>query len=306
MPEQQSLALDRVVADVCAEYERSAAQKGLRLIHDLSPIRLQGDAVAIGRIVRNLLDNAIKYTDEGEVSVTARLDDQASSPVALISVTDSGKGIPRAEQTRIFEEFYQVDNPGRDRSKGVGLGLAIVHRLCELIGATVSVESMHGRGTTFRVSMPAVLMKSDASRTMEGTAAELSLRGMRVYVVDDEADILKSMNALLSVWGIAAVTAESPRAAEAIFEHQGVPDLMIVDLRLGQEEHGAQLADRLQQQYGEFPVVITTGETSSQALLQANSRGYSLLQKPIAAEVLRRAIVAAIGAADRATSLQPA
>jgi DNA-binding NtrC family response regulator len=115
-----------------------------------------------------------------------------------------------------------------------------------------------------------------------------------VYVVDDELDILKSMSTLLTVWGIGVNTAESTRAADRIFEQHGPPDLMIVDLRLGEDEHGARLADRLQQKYGNFPVLITTGETSSEALRQANERSYTLLQKPIAPEVLRRAIVVAV------------
>ena len=152
-------ALDRLIAGICAEYERPAAQKGLSLEHNLGSIRLVGDAVAVGRIVRNLIDNAIKYTDQGEVRVATHIERLGAAPLAVVTVTDTGKGIPATEQSRIFEEFYQLDNPGRDRSSGVGLGLAIVQRLCELIGATVSVESAVGQGTCFRVSMPAILSK---------------------------------------------------------------------------------------------------------------------------------------------------
>jgi signal transduction histidine kinase/ActR/RegA family two-component response regulator len=294
VPERQNLALQRLVGDVCGEYERPAAQKGLSLKQDLSPIRLLGDPVAIGRIVRNLVDNAIKYTELGEVRVAMHLEYPDQQPVAVLSVTDTGKGIPAAEQSRVFEEFYQLDNPGRDRSRGVGLGLAIVQRLCELIGATVSVESGVGNGTCFSVRMPAILAESAAPEGIPASTADASLQGKRVYVVDDELDILKSMSTLLTVWGIGVNTAESTRAADRIFEQHGPPDLMIVDLRLGEDEHGARLADRLQQKYGNFPVLITTGETSSEALRQANERSYTLLQKPIAPEVLRRAIVVAV------------
>ena len=112
----------------------------------------------------------------------------------------------------------------------------------------------------------------------------------------DEIDILKSMRALIGLWGIEVLTADSSEATERIFEQHDRPDLMIVDLRLGEGEHGAQLADRLRVQYGAFPVLIITGETASEALLHANESGYSLLQKPIAPEVLRRAIAAAIHA----------
>jgi two-component system, sensor histidine kinase len=170
------------------------------------------------------------------------------------------------------------------------LGLAIVQRLCELIGATVSVESLVGQGTCFRVSIPAVLVESAPRESSAPAAVESSLQGLQVYVVDDERDILKSMRSLLSVWGIGVHTAESSDATDRIFEEHGPPDLMIVDLRLGDGEHGARLADRLQQTYGQFPVLIITGETASDALRQANEHNYTLLQKPIAADVLRRAI----------------
>jgi len=128
------------------------------------------------------------------------------------------------------------------------------------------------------------------------------LKGTRVYLVDDETDILKSMRTLLEIWGVAALTADSPEAAERLFGQHGRPDLMIVDLRLGGNEHGAHLADRLRSQYGSFPVLIITGETASEALRQANESGYTLLQKPIAPEVLRRAIASAAHAPAAVTS----
>jgi two-component system, sensor histidine kinase len=300
VPEHQNLALERLIGDVCTEFLQTATHKGLSLKQDLSPVCVLGDAVAIGRIARNLIDNAIKYTDQGEIRVGVSYEDVDRVLSAVLSVTDTGRGIPLSEQDRIFEEFYQLDNPGRDRSRGVGLGLAIVKRLCELIDAKVTVASKIGHGTCFRVSMPAVLGDSISPERAGLPSTEVSLHGKRVYVVDDELDILKSMRALLNVWGIDTLTANSPTAAETLFEECGRPDLMIADLRLGEGEHGAHLADRLQQRYGNFPILIITGETSSQALLQANKRGYTLLQKPITPEVLRRAIAAAVETAATA------
>ena len=139
--DRRPVALDAVVAAVCAEFTRPAAAKGIALRLDAKPARVLGDALAIGRIARNLLDNALKYTEQGSITVTIDLDESAGEPAAVLSVADTGRGVPAGEQGRIFEEFYQLDNAGRDRSKGVGLGLAIVSRLCELSGARVSVES---------------------------------------------------------------------------------------------------------------------------------------------------------------------
>ena len=125
-----NLALETLIAGVCAEFQQPAAQKGLALVQELSPVRVIGDSVAIGRIARNLIDNAIKYTDRGEIRVGTCLETRDGQSVAVLRVADTGRGIPSSEQARVFEEFYQLDNPGRDRSKGVGLGLAIVARLC--------------------------------------------------------------------------------------------------------------------------------------------------------------------------------
>jgi two-component system, sensor histidine kinase len=298
VPEHQLLAMETLISGVCTEYSQAAAQKNLALVLELNPVRVMGDAVALGRIARNLIDNAIKYTDAGQISVFTGLDNSQTPPLAVLSVRDTGKGIPESEQAKIFEEFYQLDNPGRDRSKGVGLGLAIVQRLCELLGAKIQVESRLGEGTEFRMTLP-VAVGAAISRPDEDSATNaVSLEGRRVYVVDDERDIRNSMRALLNIWGVQASTADSVKDAEALFAKAGSPDLLIVDLRLADEEHGSQLAARLQKQYGDFAVLIITGETSSDALREAHASGYGLLQKPIAAEVLRREIVSIVGPID--------
>ena len=290
VPEKQIFDFDKTVNEVCAEYESSTPDKNLVLVRELSPVRLCGDPIAVARIARNLLDNAIKYTDQGEVRITTRAD----GPCAVLTVADTGKGIPLAEQSRVFEEFYQIDNPGRDRSKGVGLGLAIVQRLCELLEAKISIESEFGRGTRFDVTFPGVAVTPIDTPGAASSSERAPLRGLRIYVIDDEIDIVKSMGALLQIWGVDAKTAGSPQVAENIYRQFGKPDLLIADLRLGTAEHGAELATRLQRTFGSHPVLIITGETASSALRKANEAGYPLLQKPIAPEILRDAIQAAL------------
>jgi DNA-binding NtrC family response regulator len=139
----------------------------------------------------------------------------------------------------------------------------------------------------------------ESSLRVEGD--EVALHGKRVYVVDDERDIRNSMRALCHAWGMEVETAESSDSVERLFAQYGAPDLMIIDLRLGEGAHGAQVAERMQGRYGDFAVLIITGETSSDALREANRSRYTLLQKPITAEVLRRVI----GAAVTQTSAQP-
>ena len=290
--ERRIVALDKVIGAVCAEFQRGAAAQGLELRVNIEAAQTLGDPLAIARVARNLLDNALKYTEHGSVTVTVKLDTTVPERPAVLTVEDTGKGIPAGEQEKIFEEFYQLDNPGRDRSKGVGLGLTIVQRLCELSGAQVSVHSEPGRGTCFRVGFPPVGATSETSEVNALVPSDVSLRGVRVCLVDDEVVILKSMGHLLNAWGMESFMTDSAAGAEKIFHQHGKPDLLITDLRLGKGEHGAELAQRMRQQFGDFPVLIITGETSSAALQQASERGFKVLQKPVVAETLREAIVA--------------
>jgi signal transduction histidine kinase len=292
--DRQVTSLDQLLRSVCAEYERPAAQKGLTLIAQLQSVNVMGDPVALGRIARNLLDNAIKYTERGTITVATRLDASITPPAAIMSVTDTGKGIPSTELGRIFEEFYQLDNPGRDRSKGVGLGLAIVQRLCELSGAQISVQSELGVGTCFSVRIAdAVTEQVSEPRSASPEAAEmppLALDGRSIYIVDDEVDILKSMTQLLELWGASARCAGSPEAAVRLFEEHGPPDLLITDLRLGTPENGTELVLRLRRRFGPFPALVTTGEISPETLGPTKDHGLALLHKPITEEALRRAM----------------
>lgn len=293
-PDFKPMALDAVIAAVCAEYQRTAADKKIALRLNLQPVRLLGDAVAIGRIARNLLDNAIKYTERGSVDIVTRMEGEGESALAIVTVSDSGPGIPAAEQPRIFEEFYQLDNPARDRNKGVGLGLAIVKRLCELIGAEIVLESQTGAGTSFRVKLRGVLAPSSQLSAPTDKDEALGLQGRSVYLIDDEADILHSTRQLLSKWGMHVATADCAEAADQLFRDSGKPDLLITDLRLRGTENGAELAARLRESFAGFPVLVITGEVSSAAAQQVDLLGAALLYKPITAESLRRAIFRAI------------
>ncbi len=289
VPERQRISLDRLVAEVCNEFDSNARDKQIKLVRNLGHVRLFDDKVGIARIIRNLLDNALKYTEQGEVRVETYQDGET----ATLIIADTGKGIPIDEQIRIFEEFYQLDNPGRDLGKGIGLGLTIVQRLCELIGAKISLVSEHGVGSTFKLVFHSVLHES-ADRPAPQEVGNICLRNKRIYVVDDEIDILNSTRSLLKVWQVQVETAQTVKLTEELFKRFGVPDLLIIDLRLGDEEHGAELASRLQERYGKFPVLVVTGETASAALQQTNAKGYPILQKPISADVLYDAVCIAL------------
>ncbi len=287
-PARLEVSLQHIVAEVCAEFREAARQKGLALVEEFGEVRVMGDPVAIARIARNLIDNAIKYTAQGEVRVSTRIELMGGEQQAVLVVADTGCGIAPAEHARIFEEFYQLDNPGRDRAKGVGLGLAIVQRLCELTGSRIHVDSVPGRGSTFKVMLPA-LISSTPAVAPAGAAHADHHAGKRVFLVDDEQIILNSMRTLLVLWSYRVHTAASAREADALFAAQGAPDLLIIDLRLG-PDNGADLAQAWARNHGTFPTLIISGETDSARLQQLKGAGRRILQKPIAPEVLAEEI----------------
>lgn len=291
VPERQRISLDRLVDGICNEYQSNADNKRVRLIRRLEHVRLFDDPIAIARITRNLLDNAFKYTDQGHVFIgTHRLDGSA-----VLFVEDTGKGIPLNEQNRIFEEFYQLDNPEHDHGNGVGLGLAIIQRLCELVGAQISLVSEPGAGSRFSVLFNSVVTESSWNRVAM-SANSTRLQGKRIYVIDDEVDILDGMRVLLNLWDVQVEMADSPEAAGSLFKQSGIPDLLIVDLRLRGEVNGFELVTRLQQTHGQFPVLVVTGETSVEFLDQVD---FPLLHKPINPEILYNAACRTIDSLQR-------
>jgi len=287
----QPFALDRLTAGVCAEFTSSAAAKGLVLKWEVAPVELIGDASAIGRIVRNLLDNAIKYTERGEVCVTLA---QVAGE-AILEVCDTGRGIAVDEHRRIFEEFYQIEGASEDRPQGVGLGLSIVKHLCELMRARIELCSSLGAGTRFTVTMPGARAGTGAAGVLRSIeAGRESWRGARAYVVDDDPAVRTSMQVLLTLWGFEVHCAGSAGEAEELVAQRGRPNLLLIDLRLPHAQDGAAVAARACAAHGEFPVLVITGESGESAFRSARQHCYTVLQKPVPFDTLYAAVSTAM------------
>jgi signal transduction histidine kinase len=151
---ESEFSLDELLALECRAFEPQARAKGLRLSLGLPrpPIRLRADKVKLARVLRNLIANAIKFTDVGGVTVHAAV---VPGRLVLISVRDTGIGIAQDDLEHVFGEFAQLRNPGDDGKRGWGLGLAICKRLVGMMGGTIAVESMPGHGATFTLRLPA-------------------------------------------------------------------------------------------------------------------------------------------------------
>jgi two-component system, sensor histidine kinase len=286
VPEVRALRVQTLFDRIGAAYADEAADKGLRLRCVPTSVVVRSDPVLLERILRNLVANAIRYTDAGGVLIGCRRKGDA----VRIDVVDSGVGISRAHMTDIFEEFYQVGNPERDRTKGLGLGLAIVKRLASLLKHEVGVHSAPGRGSVFSITVArdhAGSVEVEAPLTEELIATGLG--NALVVVIDDEQAVRESMREVLQQWGARALLAASAEDAQAQLARVGeAPAAIIADYRLRDAENGIDAIRRLQETCGaELPGVLITGDTAPDRLREAEASGYHLLHKPVRPVKLR-------------------
>lgn len=292
-PEPSRFAIDALLARLASDFRPIAEAKGLTLeLEAQAPLAVETDPVLVERVLSNLADNAIKYTSRGAVRLVAR----SVGTQVVVEISDSGPGIPRAEHERVFEEFYQMANPERDRRRGIGLGLAIVRRLTDLLHIKLELESEPGCGTTFRLSLPLAEQRRFASPEREPVppAEETPLpEGLSVLVVDDERSVRDGMCTLLDAWGCkvqpAAGTAEA-LAAIAMAK----PDLIIADHRLRGSETGMALLQQARSAAGDVAALLITGDTAAEVLDRARHHGLTLLRKPVNDQALRSAIAEAV------------
>lgn len=242
------------------------------------------DPLHLERIVGNLLDNAIKYCDAGQVWLTAQLvGDQLQ-----LTVKDTGRGIAEKDLSKVFEEFYQVDNPERDRTRGLGLGLSIVQRLGRLLGLPVTLESELGVGTVVSLSLP--LAQAAEAEPAEEPVESAAIPLCHMLVLDDEAGVRVAMKTLLESLGcrvtLAASTDEAMRLASA-----DPPDVVLADFRLRGEESGIKAIRKLRQQQPDLPAMLISGDTAQDRLLEAQQAGLRMLHKPVSVDVLLKAVM---------------
>jgi signal transduction histidine kinase/CheY-like chemotaxis protein len=277
----------RLVERLAHEFAPVAAAKGLEMTASCTfDGVVQTDRLLLERIVRNLTDNAIKYTDAGSIRLgVARAGDDV-----VVSVADTGRGIPASEHARVFEEFYQLDNPERDRTRGFGLGLSIVKRLADLLDIRLDMESAPGAGTTFRLRL-AVAPGGAATAALPAATAS-RLNGLHVLVVDDEGQVRLGMKTLLEGMGCRATLVDSTQRAVAAAERDR-PDIVVADFRLRGEDDGIAAVRALRALYPELPAILLSGDTAPDRLREALAAGIPLLHKPVAVADLASAIASA-------------
>jgi signal transduction histidine kinase len=268
------------------ELRPKAEEKGLQL--HLRPCRhaVVSDPTLLSNILRNLIGNAISYTEQGWVLIACR----RRGDQVLLQVWDSGPGIPEGEQEAIFEEFCQLANPGRDRSKGLGLGLAICRRLALLLGHELSLHSQCGRGSVFSLSLPKAAPSAVEAPQAVAAMASWELTGRTIMVIDDELLVRQGMASLLGRWGCRVLLAGEVEeaVAQAVC---GRIDAIVSDYRLQGEGSGVDAIAALERACGHpIPAMLVTGDTDPARLLDARASGLLLLHKPVAPAQLRAAL----------------
>jgi two-component system, sensor histidine kinase len=256
---------------------------GLRL--RVSPCRaiVRTDPVLLERMLRNLLENSLKYTKRGGILLGCRRRDGR----LRIEVVDTGIGIAPDKLEEVFEEFYQTNNEARDRAKGLGLGLAVVRRLGRLLDHPVEVRSAPGRGSCFAISLPLVARGEPApsppSAPPAGGAGTL-------MVVEDDAIVRLGLEATLEALGHTVLGAQSVAEAVVLVRRQP-PDAILADYRLHEGATGLQAIRAIHTELGRaIPATILTGDTAAERLAEAKAGGFRLLHKPVAMLDLQGAV----------------
>jgi len=268
-----------------AQFIQQTEEKGIKLIVEPEMHVFYSDSILLERVLRNLLSNAVQYTANG--SITLRCEEHVGGS-KLVSLHDTGMGIPADAADDVFSEYYQLNNPSRDRGKGLGLGLAIVRRLCELMDLPLEMESVEGTGTVFRLIVPggdpAQIKRTVVSET------EMQAKGRRVLVIDDEVQVLQSMRHMLEGWGCKVMLAESARdALKIIALTDETPEVIMSDYRLGDEHNGVDAIVALRESINlDVPAVIITGDTSPERLKEVKESGLQVLHKPVSPDELHQ------------------
>ena len=247
------------------------------------------DPILIKRIIQNLIVNAVTHTPENTI-ITVAITKNTTENTCTVSVSDNGPGIAEHELERVFEEFYQLDNPERDRNKGLGLGLTIVNRLATLLNIEVKLKSAVDSGCQFSLNVPLANERFiGATSPVELSVDVAHFDNLKVLVVEDDLDVRDALVTLLKSWRCAVWETDDITTAVA-FTEQYVIDLVISDYRLRHHETGLELFNTLKSLDKNMPCLLITGDTSAEKLKDFLKEEYLVLHKPIKPAELREAV----------------
>ncbi|MBB5467373.1 signal transduction histidine kinase/ActR/RegA family two-component response regulator [Paraburkholderia sp. CI2] len=285
--------LSELFERVGSQYRPQAAAKGLALRIAPTTMVVYDDPVLLERVLSNLLSNAVRYTEQGAIWLGLRRAGRQKG--GYIEVRDSGVGIAPQEHERIFEEFYQVENPQRDARQGHGLGLPTVRRLVGLLGGELQLRSAPGRGSVFRFAVQAGDASGIVASLNDSVAGGPAAQGRRVLCIDDEPSILEGLASLLERWGCDVHGARDEAGALAALADGFVPDAVLCDYQLANHRTGAQALSAIRgvlarEGHGNVVTLLITGDMASAELTALALQGIPVLHKPVTPARLRRTL----------------
>ncbi len=302
-PEIGTIPLHRIIEDIAIACTPIATSKGLTLDvdHPCNAV-VRSDPTLLGRMIRNLVENAVRYTERGEIRIRCttlagtaeqagrsgeqqegeRQEDERRKGWLRIAVSDTGIGIPPEHLEHIFEEFHQIGNSERDRSQGLGLGLAIVRRLSKLLDHPVHVHSQLGRGSTFSIDVPLGPAEAAAGTPSRSPIPAMD-QGLLALVIDDDVMVLTGLRAVLEAWNYDVIIAGSGQEAlDRLRENGRIPDVVVADYRLRDGEIGTQVVQRIREFHDcPIPGIILTGETGPEHREETARQQLGLIHKPV-------------------------
>lgn len=289
-PQLTNVNLAPLIESLGSEFGAKARQKGLLFDMQMAEMAAITDPFLLERILRNLLDNAVKYTPRGFIRFLASDDGER----VKIRIEDSGIGVEEEFQETIFSEFFQINNPARNAEHGTGLGLSIVRRLCNLMGHNCDLTSRAGIGSCFSVELLSAALPCRVQDTLHASISDYSaLRGLRVLIIDDDSRVRFAMQRLLQSWQCDVITAASSRElAASLLAHR--PHALIADYRLAESKTGFDVIEELRARWPLLPAAIFTGDTEAHYAEASRMTDIPVFQKPVEASQIARWLIAAV------------
>lgn len=266
--------------DLCHEYYTKSQVKNLRFKCVPCSIVVFSDPLLLRRIVCNLLENAIQYTNNGSILLGCRRKGDALS----LQVWDTGMGIATEDLRNIFDEFKQLDNPDKDQSKGLGLGLSVVKQLSNVLNHNLSVESVLGKGSMFSLQ---ILLNKDNEINVEKRCKQANivdnLKSSYMLVIDDDENIRKGMKELLTSWGCEVMLAFDLNSAVNVIESSNQkPNVIISDYHLEDSQTGIEIIKKLRLKYAvDFPSILISADNTLQNNDDVMKSNIMFLHKPV-------------------------
>ena len=276
-----AFAVSQLLDNLAVEHQHLAKSVGLSLDFVPSSVLVKSDIHLLARVLRNFLNNAIRYTESGRVLLGCR----RHADYLSIEVWDTGIGVPEDQQEEMFQEFKRGDGQRLKQDRGLGLGLAIVDKITRILGHRVRVSSQRGKGSVFAVEVP-LAQAHELQRPPEVAVPAYALDrldGARVWVLDNDMAICLAMRTLLEGWGCLVSTGLSEEdLAEQVGSFQAAADLLIVDYHLDNEVNGVDVVVNInQQRYAPIPTLMITANYSNELKQQMRVLGHTLMHKPV-------------------------